>query len=306
MVVNKKRKAQKRLREEKFKREHKLIDGIDYKICNKHHIHFPEEDPWIQSTTEYFYHNDKNLTDYLYPYCKKCGIEEAKKWGKDHRERKLELATIVRTTTPSGIAYREKRRKIDRATGYYGEYAKRPDVKARKYSSRHRNHDITETEWVNCKDYFKDEDGEWSCAYCGKKIQDHWITYNGKLMIGDFHKDHKDDNGANDIRNCIPGCKDCNCSKWEFDFEEWYRKQNSFTEVRYNKIIRWCTEDYKLYIEDKPPYRIIKKKNKDNNKFHHELWTVDEYRNMVKCIDIAIKKRDLNINLTYDLDITGK
>jgi len=34
-------KTTKRLRKEKFEREHKLINGIDHKFCNKHHIFFP-------------------------------------------------------------------------------------------------------------------------------------------------------------------------------------------------------------------------------------------------------------------------
>ena len=43
-------------------------------------------------------------------------------------------------------------------------------------------------------------------------------------------------------------------------------------------------EGYKQYIEDKLPYKIIRKKNKYNNKQHWELWTVDEKRNLVECI----------------------
>ena len=125
--------------------------------------------------------------------------------------------------------------------------------------------------------------------------------YNGKLVSSDFHKEHKDDKGANDIRNCIPSCRDCNCSKWSFEFEEWYKEKDFFDEERYNKIIQWTTNDYKLYIEDRPPYRVVKKKNEDNNKFHYELWSVDELRNMIKILATGDKKKDLEpyINIFF-------
>jgi len=64
------------------------------------------------------------------------------------------------------------------------------------------------------------------------------------MQLGDLHKEHIDDNGKDDLSNCIPSCKSCNSSKWKFDFEDWYKKQKFFTEERYNKIIKWLKEDY--------------------------------------------------------------
>lgn len=79
-----------RIKKEKFEREHKLIDGINHKLCNKHHIYFPDESPWMPATEECFYHNDKNKTDHLYPYCKRCGITEATQWKRDNpKKRKI-------------------------------------------------------------------------------------------------------------------------------------------------------------------------------------------------------------------------
>jgi len=52
-------------------------------------------------------------------------------------------------------------------------------------------------------------------------------------------------------------------------------------------------QSYKDYIEEKPPYRIVKKQNEHNKKFHWELWTVDKMRNMVKCILVKIKKQEI-------------
>jgi len=71
------------------------------------------------------------------------------------------------------------------------------------------------------------------------------------------------------------------------------QKSEIFSQERLDKIIWWTTEGYKEYIENKTPYRIVRKKNEDNNKFHWELWTVDEMRNMIKCIHRGVKKKDV-------------
>jgi len=44
---------------------------MDYKTCNRCNNSFP-------ATSEYFYVNDKNKKDGLYPYCKSCAIKKAK------------------------------------------------------------------------------------------------------------------------------------------------------------------------------------------------------------------------------------
>jgi len=285
---------------EKYEREHKLINGVDHKICNKHHIHFPDEDSWFLATEEYFYHNDKNKTDYLYPYCKKCGIISSGIRNKENPEsRKDYNAKYYLNPWRPEISRKSAKKKRER--GYYKEYYSRPEVKERKYGSKHRDHDITEAEWIHCKDYFKDNDGDWCCAYCGKKAQNNiikrYIDGGEKLITIDLHKEHNDDEGANDLRNCLPACQSCNSNKWTFDFEDWYRQQEFFNQDRYDKIIKWTTEDYKLYIENKPPYRVRKKRNEDNNKFHHELWSVDEMRNMVEILATGVKKKDLDIHI---------
>lgn len=78
--------------------------------------------------------------------------------------------------------------------------------------------------------------------------------------------------------------------------ETWFRQQSFYKEARYNKIIWWTTEGYKEYIEEKPPYRIIRKRNEGLTTYHYELWTVDEQRNLIKCIRIGNKKKDIDIS----------
>jgi len=289
----------------KYKDYHKTIDGVEYKQCK-------DCLEWFVMDNNNFSIVNKNK-DKFNMSCKKClaiynnniymndrenRIEQAKKWKTDNPERQKILQQRVELK-PERIKYLRKRHKEEREKGYNAEYNKRADVKARHYGRNHRIHEISTQEWIDCKNYFKDEDKDQSCAYCGKKIQDHLIMLKGELVKSDFHKEHVDDKGYNDVRNCIPSCRDCNSHKWLFNFEDWYREQEFFVEARYDKIISWITYDYKLYIKERPLYRIIKKKNEFDNKFHQELWSVDEKRNIVKCLDKAQTRKDLDISLIY-------
>lgn len=91
-----------------------------------------------------------------------------------------------------------------------------------------------------CKQYFNYE-----CAYCGLPLEEHYIIYAGNLILGDFHKEHVDHFGSNDLSNCVPACKSCNSSKHDFEFNKWYNTDNhKFNIERYNKIIKWLNVDW--------------------------------------------------------------
>jgi len=258
---------------------------------------------WLEESYDnYYYVNKKDVNKKFLPECRKCTVKRSSKNQAENKdrasatqkawkdERRDELHDAFRAWKKSVIGHIRRYQR-----GY--QQSSKGKSKYKVYGLKRyfeKNHDISSKEWIACKDYFKDKDGDWSCAYCGLKIQDHLIDRAGNLVKSDFHKEHNNDKGSNDLSNCIPSCGSCNYKKWSFPFEEWYRNYEYFNEDRYDKIIKWIEEDYKFYIEDKPPYRIRKKKNKDNNKFHHELWTVDKYRNMIECIAIADKKKDLH------------
>jgi hypothetical protein len=126
------------------------------------------------------------------------------------------------------------------------------------------------------------------CAYCGISEEN-----SKRILKQRLHKDHADDQGYNDLRNAIPACKSCNSKKHQDDLETWYRQREFFTEERLQLINWWLTEGYKEYIEDKPPYKIIRKQNEDKRTFHWELWSVDEQRNMIECLFIRDKRKDI-------------
>ena len=265
-----------------YEENHRDNNGTLEKKCGKHYIHFPEENPWIPCTDEFFYKSKSSKKDGLNTWCKKCTKQDSYIWRKNNKE-KWKVSFTKQNNRPerkilmkvAKIAYRKDGKKLiwDRA---------HPE-KCREYTKNHRNHDITESEWNNCLKVFG-----YKCAYCGITEEKHLETYNQML-----HKEHVDSEGANDISNAIPACQSCNSRKWEFIMDEWYRSQEHFSEERLNFINHWINGGYKEFIEDKPPYRIVKKKNKNNVKFHHELWTVDEMRNMVECIYVREKKMDI-------------
>jgi hypothetical protein len=141
--------------------------------------------------------------------------------------------------------YEQKRRDEGK---YKKWYQNNPDkMKNYQLNHKHKTHKISEKEWLFCKEYFNN-----SCAYCGLSIENHFKKYNNKIIKIDLHKEHVDNNGANDISNCIPSCLRCNSMKWKHDLSYWYNDKNiNYTNERINKIKQWINKDYKLiFIKD--------------------------------------------------------
>jgi hypothetical protein len=255
----------------------------------------------LPCTEEYFYKNDKNKKDGLNPECKKCSSKKSSdrqkanpehygKIKKDWHNKNAEKHTQQKKDWHQ--AHKEKRQEDCK------RFHQLNPNKQFEYAQNHRDHDISDTEWEHCKDFFKNKNGEWCCAYCGMTENEH-IKVRGERL----HKDHTNHNGANDISNCTPACFDCNSRKWQYDMEEWYRKQSYFNESNLNNINLWNSKEYKKYIETKPPYRIKRSriyKEDGTYSIQHELWTVDEYRNIIECIDITRYKKDLNLKLAFE------
>jgi hypothetical protein len=87
--------------------------------------------------------------------------------------------------------------------------------------------DLTLAEWRRCLIWF-----EGCCAYCGKKqsrsvrlTKDHLVP----CVAG----------GSTTLRNIVPACTVCNCSKGGTEYMEWYRKQPTYLRSRENRINEW-------------------------------------------------------------------
>jgi len=246
----------------KYEDNHRVNNGILEKKCNQHYKWFPEENDWFPCTEEYFY-KAKNKTDGLYPNCKRCDIQSSQKNKHDNPERTLEHS---RKQYKKRIEYFKRRYIKDYE--YLKDNLKRfyknnPD-KVKQYSTykkMHKEHQISKTEWEACKKYFNYE-----CAYCGLPLSKHYITRKGVTKLGDFHKEHVDHEGVNNLSNCVPSCGSCNSKKNKKLFDEWFINSLNYTEERYSRIMKWLIEDYKLYIEPpKPKGKYTRKSSKIQN-----------------------------------------
>jgi len=185
--------------------------------------------------------NDGSI--YYWRECKKCVTIRSHNWEIENPEA-YAISRNKKESQPDRIEYRKEDWKRQRDSGYTLGWQRANPDKLKVYGQLHEDHIISKKEWIDEKEYFNNE-----CAYCGLKIEDHYFTRLGITKNGDFHKDHLVHNGSNYIDNCIPACKSCNCSKHTATLDEWYRKQDFFTESRYNKIIQWSTEDYNKYLK---------------------------------------------------------
>jgi hypothetical protein len=282
----------------KYKDYHKEIDGVLYKRCI-------DCDEWLIADLKH-YGRDNGTKSKFNVMCKICQRIYYDAYYNKNKEK------LIKQTNAYFWANRDKHnaQKLE----YYNlnkekfhanhkEYCdnnlekvkadaklwsqKNPE-KWKKYNENHRQHDITTKEWEECLKFFNN-----TCAYCGLPLEQHIASRNGKEFIMKFHKEHVDDEGYNDLRNAVPACRSCNSSKHQFSLDEWHLKQKFFSMDRYIKITWWINEGYKNYIEDKPPYRIVRKQNEDKKTFHNQLWTIDEKRNMIELIYISKHKKDV-------------
>ncbi|WP_053434739.1 HNH endonuclease [Sporosarcina globispora] len=189
------------------------------------------------ATEEYFYkqktHTKTKGTFYkLSSHCKTCTKKRTLKYQQENPEKHNEAQKKYLYGTVKGRETRK--RNLDKwvLNGGYKDWQQNNRDKIVEYNKdrRHKNHDITDQEWFECLDFFMN-----SCAYCGISENEALILYNQRLNM-----EHVDDDGANDITNCVPACKSCNSKKWTFELNEWYNTDNPvYSKRRYNKIIKW-------------------------------------------------------------------
>ena len=234
--------------------------------------------------------NDGSI--YYWRECKKCVTNRSHKWEIENPEA-YAISRSKKESQPARVKYRIEDGKRQRESGYTSQWRKDHPEECREYSRQKRQHDITKAEWENELKVFN-----YQCAYCGISEEKAKIIYDQKL-----HKEHVDCNGYNDLRNAVPACRSCNSIKHEDSLDEWYnhewynKDKKFFTKERYNKIVWWITEGYKDHIEDKLPYKVIKKKDVETGKFYHNLWSMDEMRNTIEILATEIKKKDMDIHI---------
>lgn len=128
---------------------------------------------------------------------------------------------------------------------YNKEYFKTPQGREAKRRAGHKRRALkqqnggsyTSSQWEECKQFFNNE-----CAYSGQPI-----------TLDNSHIEHivpLSKGGASYIWNLCTSLDRVNKSKNNSDMEEWYRKQEYFTEKRLEKIYRWQEYAFEKYHKD--------------------------------------------------------
>lgn len=229
-----------------YNKTHRTNDtGLEEKYCNKCKT-------WKVMNSDNFYISKKNKSNGFHPECKECSKERARINKRNNKEKYSEYDRQYRNRDNNKEIMNKRSRQwmIDNreyAKSYIEAWRKSEEGRlwcnAYTYDrSKEHLHKISNREWENNKKYFNYE-----CAYCGMPLEVH------KKIVGqDLHKEHVDHNGANDLSNCVPSCRLCNSTKHDKEFNDWFNKNNlNYTKERYDKIIKWCTEDYIKYLDSK-------------------------------------------------------
>lgn len=178
---------------------------------------------------------------------KKCTSIKAGKWAKENRESKL-ASDRKYQAKPERRKYTKEKMKEYVNEGRYKKWQQNNKDKIKNYNKQremNKKHDISKKEWEKCKEYFN-----YKCAYCNLPIEEHFNVFRGELRLTDFHKEHVDYHGSNDLSNCVPSYKKCNSSKHTSKLEDWYNSGSKiYSKRRLNKICKWLNGDYKKYIK---------------------------------------------------------
>jgi 5-methylcytosine-specific restriction endonuclease McrA len=175
------------------------------------------------------------------PYCKECAKLKSTKWKEENQDSRNIITRRYNAKKETKIKHR-KEEQVARDKGRFREWQRNNKDKLMIYAESRSNktHEISDTERINCKQYFNFE-----CAYCGLHEDIHKETQGQQL-----HMDHVDCSGANDLSNNIPACRPCNSSKGDKLFEDWYSEDNvDYTKERLDKIIEWLNGDYLKVME---------------------------------------------------------
>jgi len=207
-------------------------------------------------TTEYFYKNQKNSKDGLYPECKRCAIKRTQINRQENFEYRKQYDKKRYRSNPN--KFKENDKKVQRAKPEHYKHKnklwrKRNHDKCREYGKKRsfKKHEIVQVEWDACKKYFNN-----CCAYCGLHKDHHFMERGNKIEKHDLHKEHVIDNGKNDLRNCVPSCYSCNSQKNKKTLNEFYNPENpNYTYEQYYKIYQWIRYDYKNHILPKRRYK---------------------------------------------------
>jgi hypothetical protein len=214
------------------------VNFIETKICSWCNIEKPLTEFYFQKK------HSKKRGDWIYyhPECKQCTKDQFGIWRKENPEKRAAQQHKY-DVKPTTRKLRAKNDAIYRKQGKRREWQRNNPEKLKEYRENryHKKHDISSTEWAECKAVFN-----YRCAYCGMTFEEHKKRFNQNL-----HQEHIIHNGENDLSNCVPSCKICNSEKGTFTLEEWYNKDNpKFKPERLDLINFWREGLFLDFLDD--------------------------------------------------------
>ena len=203
-----------------------------------------------EATTENFYKKSTGR-DGLTATCRYCILAQQKKYAEEHKEQikkymkeycveyakknKAKIRKYQREYHQKNIEVRHKKHRKNREDAkerireYQYHYCRKNKEAYRQRRQKRRAMEknlkstFTNEQWEYAQEYFNHK-----CCYCGKKKklqQDHFVP----LSKG----------GEYTNENIVPSCQRCNVSKCNRDFQEWYPKQEYFSELRQRAIVQY-------------------------------------------------------------------
>ena len=194
--------------------------------------------------SQYYDKNKNFLLDYQKRYYKENKEEVIKYQRQYYEENKQEIIEKQRAYYLKNInnkkaydkLYKEKNRfKLKKQRKLY-KLSNRDYFNIQNQSRRARIKELeatfTEYDWEVALNHFNK-----SCAYCGVKQETHIKHKNQRL-----HQDHfipLSKGGTYTVDNIVPACGNCNPSKGDRDFFEWYPQKDFYNKDREDKIINY-------------------------------------------------------------------
>ena len=197
--------------------------------------------------------------------CKPCKkIEKAK----EYQDNKEHILNRVKTYTENNKdkieEYRNKNR--DQLRALYRRYNTEHREERNEYASEYRKNNpekvfnarsdrrakeeqgsgITKEQWKELMDYF-----DFKCAY-----SDEYIGGNSDKRTID-HIIPLNNNGVNEIWNCVPMHHSYNSSKKDKDPMDWYLNQSFYNEDRLTNIIEWQLYAFDKYAQEQDRLVLI-------------------------------------------------
>lgn len=178
-----------------------------------------------QLDKEYREKNIDKIREYdkqRYPQRREERLEYSKKYQKENKDKIKEQRHQYYEENKDIIKERNKKYKQENPEKFFNWNANR------RLKEENQGNGITKEQWLEMMEFF-----DWKCAYSGE-----YIGGNSKNRTID-HIVSLDKNGEHEIWNCVPMYANYNSGKRNKNMEEWYIKQDFYSEERLNKIYEW-------------------------------------------------------------------